>query len=1378
MKTSRLSLATALALGLTASSLSAANTDLIDLPLKDEHWSFIGVKSGFSETASSGSVFDENIYEISEIEMIDDNLSAEVHGSSADGNLTVSFWVIDHNQEMEYSSAKMYVEERQSDSTNMLNEMYVYSDDANTTPTIRIRYQGQYETSNFYLELNGSANVYEGTFESQAEYDAPQKLTQLSGSGMAKDVNLSINYVWDLNLSNNPGRSGIAGTKNDYTKTDFKDEVTETKYADTTIQIYNYNSAMTSWETCITAAGSDDLSSCDFTEFEPGKGYWVKADNENDSGLILGDGTLTSDDYTLTNGWNMLALNDYDIAPKGGTALLVELNQTVTAGPISFIIEDAEGTISLELNSSPYYYGGSEANHSKILQVFNQQIGSYMKDNNLSDVFNIRFYDANISNTDNNGTLIVSDTKFRIMEKSTNLDFVGKVTTAGGRDPISLVTGSRSATDDLDEAGVSSVFGETALALLRIDDGTTENSLYPEVRFSKYGSSDTRDINLSDVSRDLDDENKFISSSISIDTDFDGIYDTLVVADENGTNFSVQDKTFTRKYQVIAPQLNGATAGTTFILDLEQNRTSDLTVSLTSHAGYDSIANALTNIIDGNGKIDGGDTKELNASHNGDGYIYVMTPNPDIRNFAITQAEGNLSVLKLVSGEGDDNASGIVSNVYSLQNLAQAPINTQHKYDLNISCATIATASSDGYLEFEMQNFSHYPNRVVSSEDGNITVRFGLWDERNTSSKIRTYADSYMSVSGVIVGTDYAGGTAVDVNFSVPSEDLNETCNAHGGDVSGVTKLFSNAFNKFFTDTNTSFEVEASYSDSSIVLVGDINITTLVTADDVVRFAFSSDTTFADTENNYTIIVYESNLTIPTAIENLTYDKVYAGQMNTDVENPLSVLQRKTDADGNNYKITKILTTNEDADRISWNFIDMTKYSSGWFDDNDPYNIFSFHGEKGYWVFLDGGHRNPLGSSDEAEFNSEDISSAVFKYSHEFTGDVDSTAASPNDETINWKKNATMTTTNTLYDGTVTVDVGDMQDASEIDRAILMIDGEKITMTKSGNEYSATFSEYQLEDFGTDSTLDVNVSFFTTDFFSKTIGMTLDNEAPTRPTITINDPYLTDVTFSSSPDTVYFHIYEGDINDSKPLSHLKNTGNTLVDYNISADGTDGLATGYNFCATVQEFNDNLGLYQFIAVDGVSNSGYILGDDYYGDIYYNRVSNVGYIPDSNNSYPIYKNASIYQIPTDGVDRIPVLYGSDCKSDSVEQLVNDDYGFSATSLNGADFNISIETNSSVPALAEAGVDSLATVKVAVDNFEIGKVQFNVNYYTEHNQPVLFAYNGGIYKTDFAILEWNSTKGATAGTGNTGTGMGTINLTDANKSLLSGQAILGSD
>jgi hypothetical protein len=1367
MKTSRLSLATALALGLTTSSLSAANTDMIDIPLVQNVWKFIGVKSGFSETAASGSPFDKSVFEASKIEIIDDNLSTEVNGTSAQNTLLVSFRVIDHNDQMEYSSANMYVRPRTPDNTNMMNEMYVYSNENNTTPTIRIAYQTQYETDNFYLELNGSANVYEGTFESQAEYDNPQKLTQLSGAGMGRDENLSIEYVWDLNLSNNPGRSGVSGSKNDYTKTSHHNTINDrTINVDENISVYHYNASTTSWETCITGSSTTnyklDTSSCDFTEFEAGKGYWVKTGHKTvASGLVLGDGTVADSSYNVTNGWNMLALNDADLAPRGGSALVVELNSSSFGSgldePVAFIIEDSEGTVSFELNSTPYYFAHvsvTENNLSKMIQMFNRQIGSHIKDSNISDTFNIKFYEANVSGNDSNATLIVSDSKFRIKEKSASLDHIGSVKTIGDRNPISISTGGRSQTLDLDNFGVSSVFGETALAIRRIDMGTAHTASYDEIDTSG------RDINFSSVTTDFDVANTAITNTISIDTDFDGGLDTAVIADENGTNFWIRERVFTRKYQIVGSP--NRASGATLDIDLEQNKTSEVYATVatpTSSQIVDKIENATNKPAD----------FDLKAYDDQNSTIYVLSEKADFRNFAITQSDGNETILKLVSSEGDDNASGIVREVYTLADLGRATVDTGVKYDINITKHSVhSSASVESYLELDMKNFVHYPNRKLSASDTNKTIRFGIWDERNTTAKIMANADYYQSVQGIIVGTDYVKSDS-DVNFSVSAADLNTSTNE------AIAKIWSEAFNKFFTDTNQSFNVKASYNttgtQASLILKGDINVT--ITRPTVgvagAEFLFGNLLDNDSREKNSTTLVSESNLSIPTDIPDLGYEKVYAANMNTDINNPISVLQRKTDADGNYYKVTKVLTTNEHKDKISWSFIDMTKYSSGWFDDNDPYNIFSFDGEKGYWVFLDGGQTNPLDGIDAG-----DITSAIYSYAHEFTGDINSTASSPDDETINEKSNM-MTTVSTMYNGVVKVDVSDMIDASKVDRAVLTVAGEKVPMSQSGNEYTATFSEYLLDKLGNASTYDVNVSFFTTDFFSKTIGMVLDNEQPTRPSISINNPYLTDTTLTSSTDTAYFHVYKEDINDSKPLSHLVNTANTLVDYNVTA--TDGVAATYNFCSQVEGFNDNLGTYQIIAVD---NGHYDATSDYYGNIYYNRASNVGYIPDSNNSYPIYKNASIYQIASGGTDRIPVLYDENCTL-AATQLVNDDYGVSVKSLNGAEFNMSIETNSSVPALAETGVGALATVKIVVDHTEIGSIQFNRGYYTNHNQPVLIAYNGSIYKTDFQILESNSTSSdTTSGTGSTVSGgsLGKIYFTDANKTRLSGQSILGSE
>ena len=377
MKTSRLSLAAIAALGISTVSLSASN--LIDIRLPHNSWKFIGVNGGFTELSSS--VFDINTskYDKTGSEGIDDNASTTVY-SDSNGNL-VTFKVIDHSSATEFSSAVMYVSSdgHSYDGTYSQPEMYVYVDtgDGNTTPDIRIKYQADYEGETFYLELNGSDYVYRGTFDSAATYESPQALVNLSGNGGYAEENLSIDYVFDRNITNNPGAAGVSGSKSRYQYSSNHDDIG----SNDTLRIYYYDAVNSTWKTYIKKNGS--VISQDFTALEKGKGYWVKFEHNNslnEAGLILGDTGIQPSDYNaseLTTGWNMLSFNDSSLIATGGTGIIVELNASSGSANLdtNITIADSEGTESIAVSVLDSDYNRSSASNTlKIVESINKQI--------------------------------------------------------------------------------------------------------------------------------------------------------------------------------------------------------------------------------------------------------------------------------------------------------------------------------------------------------------------------------------------------------------------------------------------------------------------------------------------------------------------------------------------------------------------------------------------------------------------------------------------------------------------------------------------------------------------------------------------------------------------------------------------------------------------------------------------------------------------------------------------------------------------------------------------------------------------------------------------------------------------------------------------
>ena len=390
MKKSRLSLAAIAALGITTASLSAAN-NLIDIRLPDNAWKFVGVNGGFIETAttvtipSSYSNFNETM---------DDNAT-----TYSDSNETIGFLVIDHNASAsEFTAAKFFYDptNHTADDTYQKPKMYAYIDtnDNNTTPDIRITYQGDYEGETFYVLLG--SNYYSGTYDSAASYDDnAQELTPygVSTNANATEGNLSIDFVFDRNITNNPGHPAAKGSKNDFSYRSYHNDINGSDK----LRIYHYNPVEQRWETYINSGGT--VTSSDFTSLEKGKGYWVKYDvgsdgsdsnsfTHDDAGLILGDTGITSSDYNaseLSAGWNMLSFNDSNLIATGATGMVVELNSS-HADEADFNVSDSTGTENFHFLAT-YSMHNADTNKTKIVQQFNKQFAQAQAYGTLSKDF-------------------------------------------------------------------------------------------------------------------------------------------------------------------------------------------------------------------------------------------------------------------------------------------------------------------------------------------------------------------------------------------------------------------------------------------------------------------------------------------------------------------------------------------------------------------------------------------------------------------------------------------------------------------------------------------------------------------------------------------------------------------------------------------------------------------------------------------------------------------------------------------------------------------------------------------------------------------------------------------------------------------------------
>jgi hypothetical protein len=749
----------------------------------------------------------------------------------------------------------------------------------------------------------------------------------------------------------------------------------------------------------------------------------------------------------------------------------------------------------------------------------------------------------------------------------------------------------------------------------------------------------------------------------------------------------------------------------------------------------DDLEHNISNIVvaaGGDTDIDSNSTDNnfnIKATNN---IVYIETNDTAYKNFTFGQSVYVNSQARIYQINSSDNkASGAIKQVYTLENLARAVVDRYMTigFDFNETVSTgdptTASTVNNAYLEINVSRFGASASKFV--------IRYGFI---GSSANENTY-----SFGGYDVNISSAkANNATEINISVPAADLNKTT------ASQDASILAYGINKYFTDINSSAAyISATAVGNTVYITGDIDL-------DATVILANQDDTAGDGDMNISyigggvdaasdpltlseshILLKESNLTIPAITDNLGYVPVSADIRSNDIESGVPLIQNLV-----GKKVRKILTTNENADdgSISWSFIDLSKSPSDWFDQKDGYDLFSFDKTKGYWVYIE---------NTEPTTNFGDLTQATTTltliYDHYFTGFVSATS------TQNY------TTTNAIKRGILTVDIGNTgMDTTAIDKVYANIGGHKIELTQSGNQYTGEFSEYDLGEL-TGDTVDVNITFFDTDRFGKTVSLSFDNAAPVRPTVDLSGKTdLTNLTLTSSSDTMYFYAYSGEINNSSPAS-----GGTLAEANISDNpGTASATATVNLCAMAPSFNTNMGDFRFIAIDYDTASSV----GYEGQIDYNRVSDIGYLVDYNSTfYPVYKNASILA-PKDGESAsVPYDFNSSCENPNGSGTqASTDHGVEvADESDGATILVAYPTGDSEFSTTAAA--DLKELDINVSGTKIAHVKFDSSTYTG-SQVFLLYYNSKIYSTTFGILSANDG--------------GSVNLTDENVTMFPGQII----
>ncbi len=310
----------------------------------------------------------------------------------------------------------------------------------------------------------------------------------------------------------------------------------------------------------------------------------------------------------------------------------------------------------------------------------------------------------------------------------------------------------------------------------------------------------------------------------------------------------------------------------------------------------------------------------------------------------------------------------------------------------------------------------------------------------------------------------------------------------------------------------------------------------------------SADTTeVADTNNDNTLAITGTDANVATlnTISGLSADlstdikfnPVYTPTYVTD--GPIATLKEAGFLPKAIISASTDLHTATASAGINWTNIDLTKTNSDWFNNNE-YNLFNISNSQGYWVYLESAYTAPTIA----------ITNPIFTPTFTYSFNVDNS------------------TVNNLIGGQFTTEVSFVPDSStKIVKAI--IDGKKLDLISSGNNYTAMFTKYETSGIaaGNDESISVIASNGFGDSITESGLTTIDYTKPSTPTVTIENGIATLV--STSTDVAKYYYFETFIPEESTASSAKDAAS----YNICAEYPFGSTTALKAVAV-----DNNGLF--------------------------------------------------------------------------------------------------------------------------------------------------------------------------------------------------------
>lgn len=529
------------------------------------------------------------------------------------------------------------------DETDPVKTMYITSS-IGGAPQFAVEFKTQLEGKKIEFSIDGAA-ARETTLDSTKVFNDPAVSTQIQGTPLVPGVNLEslteTKSVVDYQFSDNPVST------DEWTEADHRD-ATEDQLSDSTLRVYGYNAQDMKWEIY---DSRNDAATNDFTDLQNAKGYWARLDNENtagggtflttanfkESGLVLGDPSLSTADYTAANladGWNFIAFDGQQSTIRNSvTGMLLVFD---TDGTIDVTDSTGNHTLSIAVTGT-----GTDAVVSKEI---NAAITAAVAAGTMPKTFDVRAFPVTTEGA-TGMVAMVSNRKFIVAENGAS-DAVAANSTLDATvvllDPTTLADTTNAA--DLTAAGVMTKYGQHAMIIEPLADADTAQ-IVGEATIQINGASSSTAITLattdnliSEVVTALDAHAD--TTALQIDLGIDGAAEHVLLVDADNP-FSVRDHTFTRA----------------FTYDY-QSADSTVTFSGGGTATIDN-AGAASNATD----MTTGATAAV-AVTDADGKILVIS-DASVNHFVAETVNDNLQIAT----SSQDEARGAIKSVISLGSL-------------------------------------------------------------------------------------------------------------------------------------------------------------------------------------------------------------------------------------------------------------------------------------------------------------------------------------------------------------------------------------------------------------------------------------------------------------------------------------------------------------------------------------------------------------------------------------------------------------------------------------------------------------------------------------------------------------------------------------